>query len=103
DALGRLQTRVGQGAAPRLEESLLRVEVNRLEASRRLLASQVEVLALQVKTLVGLGPEAPLALRGDLRPAPVRLDLQEGLTRALAARSDLLMARAEAAMAEARI
>ena len=73
-ALGLLQTRVHQGAAPPLDENLLRVEVNRLEASRRLLASQAEVLALQVKTLVGLGPEAPLALRGDLRPAPVRLD-----------------------------
>jgi cobalt-zinc-cadmium efflux system outer membrane protein len=103
DALGLLQTRVRQGAAPPLEENLLRVEVNRLEASRRLLASQVEVRALQVKTLVGLRPEAPLALRGDLRPAPVRLDLQAGLTRALAARSDLLMARAEVAMAEAMI
>jgi cobalt-zinc-cadmium efflux system outer membrane protein len=102
-ALGLLQTRVRQGAAPPLDENLLRVEVNRLEASRRLLASQVEVLALQVKTLVGLGPEAPLSLRGDLRPAPVRLDRQEGLTRALAARSDLLMARAEVAMAEAMI
>jgi cobalt-zinc-cadmium efflux system outer membrane protein len=102
-ALGLLQTRVRQGAAPPLDENLLRVEVNRLEASRRLLASQVEVRALEVKTLVGLGPEAPLALRGDLRSASVRLDLQEGLTRALAARSDLLMARAEVAMAEAMI
>ncbi len=103
DALGLLQTRVRQGAAPPLEENLLRVEVNRLEASRRLLASQVEVLALQLKTLVGLGPEAPLALRGDLRPAPVPLDLQEGLRQALAARSDLLVARAEVATAEAMI
>ncbi len=103
DALGLLQTRVRQGAAPPLDESLLRVEVNRLEASRRLLVSQVEVRALEVRTFVGLGPEAPLALRGDLRSASVRLDLQEGLTRALAARSDLLMARAEVAMAEAMI
>jgi len=103
DALGLLQTRVRQGAAPPLDENMLRVEVNRLEVSRRLLASQVEVRALEVKTLVGLGPEAPLALRGDLRSASVRLDLQEGLTRALAARSDLLMARAEVAMAEAMI
>ena len=103
DALGLLQTRVSRGAAPPLEENLLRVEVNRLEASRRRLASQVEVLALQLKTLVGLGPEAPLSLRGDLRPAPVRLDLQEGLTQALAARSDLLVARADVAMAEAMI
>jgi cobalt-zinc-cadmium efflux system outer membrane protein len=103
DALGLLQTRVRQGAAPPLDENLLRVEVNRLEASRRLLASQVEVRALVVKTLVGLGPETPLALRDDLRPAPVPVDLQAGLTRALAARADLLMARAEVAMAEAMI
>lgn len=95
-ALDLLQTRVSRGAAPPLDANLLRVEVNRL-------ASQVEVLALQLKTLVGLGPEAPLSLRGDLRPAPVRLDLQEGLTQALAARSDLLVAQADVAMAEAMI
>jgi cobalt-zinc-cadmium efflux system outer membrane protein len=103
DALGLLQTRVRQGAAPPLDENLLRVEVNRLEASRRLQASQVEVRALEVKTLVGLGPEAPLALRDDLRLAPVPVDLHTGLTHALAARADLLMARAEVAMDEAMI
>jgi cobalt-zinc-cadmium efflux system outer membrane protein len=103
DALDLLQTRVSRGAAPPLDANLLRVEVNRLEASRHRLASQVEVLALQLKTLVGLGPEAPLSLRGDLRPTPVRLDLQTGLTQALAARSDLLVARADVAMAEAMI
>ena len=103
DALGLLQSRVRQGAAPPLDANLLRVEVNRLDASRRLLASQVEVLTLQVKTLVGLGPEALLALRGDLRPAPVSVDAQEGLRQALAARADLLMARAEVATAEAMI
>jgi len=103
EALGLLRTRVSQGAAPPLEENLLRVEVNRLEASRRRLASQVEVQALQLKTLVGLGPEAPLALQGDLHPAPVRLELSEGLTQALTTRSDLLVARAEVAMAEAMI
>jgi len=103
DALALLHARVSRGAAPPLDENLLRVEVNRLDASRRRLASQVEVLALQVKTLVGLEPEAPLALRGDLRPAPVPLDLHTGLTQALATRADLLVARAEMAMAEAMI
>ena len=102
-ALGLLQSRVSRGAAPPLEENLLRVEVNRLEASRRLLASQVEVHALQVKALIGMGPEAPLTLQGDLRPAPVPLDLSEGLTQALAVRADLLVARADLAMAEATI
>ena len=58
---------------------------------------------MQLKTLVGLGPEASLALQGDLRPTPVHLELSEGLTQALAARSDLLVARAEVATAEAMI
>jgi cobalt-zinc-cadmium efflux system outer membrane protein len=103
DALRLLRTRVSQGAAPPLEASLLLVEVNRLDASRQLLESQVEVLALQAKTLAGLGPEAPLSLAGDLRPVPLPFDHQEGLARALASRPDLFVARAEVAMAEAGI
>jgi cobalt-zinc-cadmium efflux system outer membrane protein len=103
EALGLLRTRVSQGGTPPLEANLLRVEVNRLEASLHRLASQVEVLALQMKALTGMLPEAPLSLHGDLRPAPARLDLQEGLNRALIARSDLLVTQAEVAMAEATI
>ena len=103
EALDLLHARVRRGAAPPLEEKMLRVEVNRLEASRHLLHSQAEIRVLEVKTLVGLEPEAALALRGDLRPAPVRGGLQAGLTQALAGRSDLLIARAEVAMAGAMI
>jgi len=102
-ALDLLRQKVRQGGAPPLEENLLRVEVNRLEASRRRLVSQAEVLALQLKALAGLGPEAPLALQGDLRPAPVHLDREEGLAQALSARPDVVIARAEVAMAEATI
>jgi len=102
-ALGLIHARVGRGAAPPLEENLLLVEVNRLDASRRLLASRVEVLTLRLKALTGLGPEVPLSLRGDLYPAPLKLDLQAGLAQALKARSDLLVARAEITMAEASI
>jgi cobalt-zinc-cadmium efflux system outer membrane protein len=103
DALGLLQARVARGAVPALEENLLLVEVNRLDASRLLLQSRVEVLTLQVKMLAGLEPEALLLLRGDLSPAPLPLALQKGLIRALVARPDLLMARAEVTMAEAAI
>jgi cobalt-zinc-cadmium efflux system outer membrane protein len=103
EALDLLHTRVNRGAAPPLEEKMLRVEVNRLEAGRHLLHSQVEVRALQVKTLVGLEPEAVLSLRGELRPAPVQGDLQRGLAKALATRSDLLVAHADVGMAEAMI
>lgn len=103
NALSLVRARVSQGAAPALDERLLYVEVNRLEANRRLLESQVDVLALHLKTLVGLGPEVPLSLQGDLRLPPLRLDLQDGVARALAERTDLLMARAEVDTARAMI
>ena len=103
DALSLLRTRVERGAAPPLEESLLRVEVNRLEASRHVLASQVQVLTLQLKALVGLTPDAALALRDDLHAAPPPFDLDAGLTRALATRADVMVAQAEEAMAGAMI
>lgn len=103
ESLSLLSTQVRRGAAPPLEEKILGVEVKRLEASRHLLHSQAEVRALQLKTLVGLEPEAALSLQGDLRPAAVPGDLQGGLTQALATRPDLLAARAEDTMAEAMI
>jgi cobalt-zinc-cadmium efflux system outer membrane protein len=102
-ALDLVRARVSRGAAPPLEENLLVVEVNRFEASRHLLASQVTVLTLQIKPLAGLGPEVSLSVCGDLRHAPVRLDLQDALTQALAVRADLGAAQAEVAMSEAQI
>jgi outer membrane protein, heavy metal efflux system len=102
-ALGLVRERVRRGAAPSLEENLERVEVNRLDASRQLLESRVDVPTLQLKALVGLGPDAPLAIQGDLSPLPLTLDREEGLRRALAARPDLLATRAEVEMARATI
>jgi outer membrane protein, heavy metal efflux system len=102
-ALGLVRERVRRGAAPSLEENLERVEVNRLDASRQLLESRVDVPTLQLKALVGLGPDAPLAIQGDLSPPPLRLDREEGLRRALVARPDLLAAQAEVEMARATI
>jgi cobalt-zinc-cadmium efflux system outer membrane protein len=102
-ALGLVRERVRRGAAPSLEENLERVEVNRLDASRQLLGSRVDVPTLQLKILVGLGPDAPLAITGDLSPPALTLKREEGLQRALAARPDLLAARAEVEMARATI
>jgi cobalt-zinc-cadmium efflux system outer membrane protein len=103
EALDLIRARVVRGAVPALEENLLLVEVNRLDANRRLLRSRVEVFTLQLKALAGLEPEVPLWLRGDLTPAPLGLTLQEGLEWALLARSDLLMTQAGVAMAAASI
>ncbi len=103
NALGLVQERVRRGAAPTLEENLERVEVNRLEASRQILESQVEVLQLQLKAVVGLAPDAPIAIKGDLSSLPLSFDREEELRRALAARPDLIVARAEVEMARAKI
>jgi len=102
-ALGLIRERVRRGASPPLDESLLLVEVNRLEASLSILASRVEVLGFQLKLLVGMPPSDPLALQGEFSARPVALDRSAGLERALAGRPDLVIARAEAAMARAKI
>src|SRR6266446_34877 len=66
EAFRLVRERVRQGAAPTLEENLMLVEVNRLEASRPMLASRVEITALQLKALAGIAPEVPLSIRGEL-------------------------------------
>lgn len=103
EALTLIGERVQRGAVPPLEESLLLVEVNRLEARRRLLASQVEVFAFQLKVLVALPAEAPLSVTGDLSLPPPTPDRPSAIERALDRRPDLQMARADAAAARARI
>jgi cobalt-zinc-cadmium efflux system outer membrane protein len=102
-ALSLLHSRVRRGALPPLEENLLRVEVNRLEAGRQLLESRLEVLGVELKALSGLEPEAPLALRGELRTGPMLRARDEGLSQALATRPDVLAARAEVEMAAAKV
>ena len=103
DALRVVRDRVREGAAPALDESLQLVEVNRLEATGELLRSRVHVAALQLRSLAGMGPDELLTVRGDLPgPEPV-WDRAEAQRRAVAERPDLVAARAEVAMAAARI
>jgi outer membrane protein, heavy metal efflux system len=102
-ALSLIRERVRRGGAPLLEENLMLVEVNRLDSSRERLESRVEVLRLQIGTLLGLEPETPLAVRGDLRLPPVRHTREAGLTQALTTRPDLLAARVEIDMAGAKV
>jgi cobalt-zinc-cadmium efflux system outer membrane protein len=101
--LGLIGERVRRGATPPLEESLLQVEVNRLDASQKLLVGRVDVLAAQLKALAGVEPDALLALRGELVAPPLAVDRALAAREALAGRGDLQAARAEAAMASAQI
>lgn len=101
-ALGLVQDRVREGAAPALEESLLLVEVNRLDAARQMLESRVAIAALELKALAGLGPDVPLQVRAGF-DMPVAVPRDRGVELALGARPDLLALDAEVAMARARI
>jgi cobalt-zinc-cadmium efflux system outer membrane protein len=103
DAQLLVSRRVAEGAAPALDENLALVEVNRLEASRQLLASRVEVASLALKALAGLPPETSLTVRGDLRTPPAVPERGEPVQQALARRPDLVAARAEVRAAEARV
>jgi cobalt-zinc-cadmium efflux system outer membrane protein len=98
-----LRERVRTGAVPPLEGNLMQVEVNRLDASRQVVESRLEVLRLQLRALVGLSPESPLAVRGALDGPEVPLDRSAGDARALAARPDLEAARTDVALAHARV
>ena len=102
-ALDVVGTRVRHGAAPSLDEGLLLVEVNRLDASRQLAQSRVEIAALQLKLLAGMAPDAPLTLKGELALSPLALDLAGATQRAVSDRPDLAVARSEAAMAAAMV
>jgi outer membrane protein, heavy metal efflux system len=103
DSQTLVSRRVAEGAAPALDENLSLVEVNRLEASRQLRASRLEVATLTLKALAGLPPESPLPLGGQLATPPPVPERGEPVQRALASRPDLLAARAEVAAAEARV
>jgi cobalt-zinc-cadmium efflux system outer membrane protein len=103
DAMTTVGNRVREGAAPALEENLQLVEVNRLDASRQLAESRVEIATLQVKALAGMAPDAPLIVKGDLLPSPFLVRRDEAMQRAVSDRADVAVARAEVAMARAMV
>ncbi len=103
DALRLIQDRVRQGAAPALDENLMLVEVSRLEASRQMLASRLEIATLQLKGLVGVAPETLLSVCGELAPLAPPMEAAEALRQALTTRPDLEAARAEVSMGVAKI
>lgn len=103
DALQLTEARVIQGATPALDADLLRVEVNRIDAMRIDLESQLEVNVLELKSLVGLSPDEPLRLRGALEMDAPTVSEEEAVSRTLATRPDLLWARALEQQAAAKV
>jgi cobalt-zinc-cadmium efflux system outer membrane protein len=101
-----LQARVKEGASPPLDLNLAEVEVRRIEAQRPRQVAAERMHLLELKALVGLPPDAPLALRDDLEAA-VRAESAAppaGTNRddALGRRADVREASARARLASAR-
>lgn len=102
-ALRLTEARVTQGATPALDADLLRVEVNRIDALKIDLETQLEIRLLELKSLIGLSPDEPLRLRGALEADASTVSEDEAVSRALATRPDLLWARALVQQAAAKV
>ncbi len=96
--------RVIEGRTAPLEQNMVLVEVNRLRSLRETSDGRVQVLMLELRNMIGMGPEEPLRLRGDFNdligPLP---PLDEATLRALSQRPDLRAARSAEKLAEAQI
>lgn len=96
--------RVTEGRTAPLEQNMVLVEVNRIRSMRESGQGKVEVAMLELRNLMGMRPEEPLRLRGDLdhliEPVPVVAIAKDA---ALRERPDLRAARALEGLAEAQI
>ena len=96
--------RVTEGRTAPLEQNMVLVEVNRIRSMRESGQGKVEVALLELRNLMGMRPEEPLRLRGNLdhliEPVPSVVIAKDI---ALRERPDLRAARALEDLAEARI
>jgi len=98
-----LSARVDEGADRPLDRDILTVELRRIEAERELLAGRVEEAIYELKRLLGMRADEPLAMRDTLE-ALVRKEAASPIERAAPApRADILAADARAGAADARV
>jgi cobalt-zinc-cadmium efflux system outer membrane protein len=104
DNLELVAAQVAEGRRPPLEQNMESVELNRIRAIREIAESTVELRLLELRNQLGMLPDQPLALRGDLEqllePIPPQIGAVE---HALKTRPDLLGALAVEQLAAARV
>jgi len=91
-----VQARVQQGEAPRLDQSLLDVELSRIETEIQVFQSQANRALDTIRALAGLAPEDPVTLAGALDLPPVAPELEhltQVRTQALSDRPDIRFLR----------
>lgn len=99
-----VRSNVAEGYTAPLDENMLLVELNRFRSMREKDEGEVRIAMLELKNMLGIGPEEPLLLRGDfeglVEPLP---SLRMATETAIARRTDLQALRAAAELAQARI
>lgn len=96
--------RVTEGRTAPLEQNMVLVEVNRIKSLREIGEGKVQVALLELRNLIGMSPEEPLRVRGDLNPTVEPLPSVAVVTEvALRERPDVQAARAAETLAEAQI
>ena len=96
--------RVTEGRTAPLEQNMVLVEVNRIRSLRETADGRVQIAMLELRNLLGMAPEEPLRLRGDLNPLVEPLPSIAVVTSvALKERPDVQAARATEVLAEAQV
>lgn len=98
-----VQARVERGKTAPLEQNLLLVELNRVDAMRIGFESRAEVAILELKKVIGMPAGEPLRLRGEFDTARQPVMQSDAVRNALATRPDLSAARAAEKLASAQI
>ena len=98
-----IKARVEEGASAPLEQSMLRVEVGRIEAQRTTFDTRTAVLIEELKNLLGMPLEEKLQVRDEFIERPVKLTREQMLEIAFKSRPDLQAARAAESLAAALI
>lgn len=98
-----VHARVELGKSAPLEQNLLLVELNRVDAMRIGFESRAEVAVLELKKVIGMPVAEPLRLRGEFETTRQPATQSEAVRNALATRPDLSAARAAEKLAAAQI
>jgi cobalt-zinc-cadmium efflux system outer membrane protein len=98
-----VHARVELGKSAPLEQNLLLVELNRIDAMRIGFESRAEVAVLDLKKVIGMPPGEPLRLRGEFDTTRPPATPSEAVRNALTTRPDLQMARWTEKLALAQI
>ena len=96
-----LQIRVREGDAAPLEESLLRVEIDRLRSRRAMLEGRRRAAEVELAALAGIPADEPVPLSGTYGEGRVIPSMEEAIRLALERRPDLRAAQLNIAVAEA--